>query len=219
MAHAADACTIEILQIWREGDSPNDSEFVSNSRGLFPSPSGDHIIGTEAGIKHCNTFKVLGTVVAKALIDSRIIDIPFNELFIKLVLDQHVPMTIDSIRVLDLTLAKSLEHLERYLHERTAIESIVDITDEDKEAATSAIEIDGVSIEDLALDFTLPGYGIELKENGRDITVNVANLKEYLALVIEWTLNKGIEPMVQKFKEGFSEVRTIVPWLEGGVLS
>ena len=41
--------------------------------------------------------------------------------------------------------------------------------------------MDGCSIEDLDLDFTLPGYpNIELKKGGKDIPVTLDNLEEYL---------------------------------------
>ena len=41
--------------------------------------------------------------------------------------------------------------------------------------------MDGCSIEDLDLDFTLPGYSsIELKKGGKDIPVTLDNLEEYL---------------------------------------
>lgn len=41
--------------------------------------------------------------------------------------------------------------------------------------------MDGCSIEDLDINFTLPGYSsIELKKGGQDITVTLDNLEEYL---------------------------------------
>jgi hypothetical protein len=41
--------------------------------------------------------------------------------------------------------------------------------------------MDGVSVEDLDINFTLPGYpSIELKKGGQDITVCLDNLEEYL---------------------------------------
>jgi E3 ubiquitin-protein ligase TRIP12 len=41
--------------------------------------------------------------------------------------------------------------------------------------------MDGCSIEDLELDFTLPGYpNIELKKGGKDKRVTLENLEEYL---------------------------------------
>lgn len=41
--------------------------------------------------------------------------------------------------------------------------------------------MDGCSIEDLDINFTLPGYSnIELKKGGQDITVTLDTLEEYL---------------------------------------
>ncbi len=41
--------------------------------------------------------------------------------------------------------------------------------------------MDGCPIEDLSLDFVLPGYpNIELKKGGKDIPVTLHNLEEYL---------------------------------------
>ena len=41
--------------------------------------------------------------------------------------------------------------------------------------------MDGCSIDDLGLDFVLPGHaGVELKKGGKDIAVTAHNLDEYL---------------------------------------
>ena len=41
--------------------------------------------------------------------------------------------------------------------------------------------MNGCSVDDLGLDFTLPGYpNIELKKGGKDVPVSIHNLEEYL---------------------------------------
>lgn len=41
--------------------------------------------------------------------------------------------------------------------------------------------MNGCSVEDLGLDFTLPGFpNIELKKGGKDVAVTIYNLEEYL---------------------------------------
>lgn len=194
------------LGIWRDGDNSNESEYVANALGLFPAPIDPANLESEEGKKQAATFKVLGTVVAKALMDSRIIDIPFNRMFMKLVLSQHIPLNTVSVRAVDPTLAKSLEHLNLYLQRAHEIQSDGTMSAEEKAKALAAVKVDDASIEDLSLDFTIPGYDIELKPNGKETPVDLDNLAEYLELVIEWTLAKGVKPMVSKFKEGFSEV-------------
>lgn len=44
-------------------------------------------------------MKTLGTVVAKALMDSRILDLPFNRAFMQLVLQQELPLNLASVKV------------------------------------------------------------------------------------------------------------------------
>lgn len=60
------------------------------------------------------------------------------------------------------------------------------------------------TVNDLTLDFTLPGYDIALKDGGQDIAVDTSNLEEYIALVVDWTLRKGVMLQLKEFRSGFS---------------
>ena len=54
--------------------------------------------------------------------------------------------------------------------------------------------MDGCSIEDLGLDFVLPGYpSIELKKGGKDIAVTLHNLEEYLKVGTHITANLHLQ--------------------------
>lgn len=44
-------------------------------------------------------FTMLGQFIGKALLDSRIIDISFNPLFLKYILNEEVPLTLSSLKV------------------------------------------------------------------------------------------------------------------------
>ena len=60
---------------------------------------------------------------------------------------------------------------------------------------------------DIELDFTLPGYGhIELRRGGREAQVDLANLDEYLRLVTEFTLMRGVRAQMEAVREGFDSV-------------
>lgn len=49
--------------------------------------------------------------------------------------------------------------------------------------------MNGCSVEDLGLDFTLPGFpNIELKKGGKDIPVTIHNLEDYLRVCIVFFL-------------------------------
>ena len=59
-------------------------------------------------------------------------------------------------------------------------------TEESRQLALDSLSMDGCSIEDLDIDFTLPGYGhIELKKGGKDIPVTLENLEEYLQVLLK----------------------------------
>lgn len=49
--------------------------------------------------KRTHIIRVIGQFVAKAMLDSRIIDLSCNKIFLKLVLSEEVPLTIDTLRV------------------------------------------------------------------------------------------------------------------------
>lgn len=49
--------------------------------------------------RRTHLLRVVGQFVAKAMLDSRIIDMSFNKVFLKLVLGADVPLTIDTLKV------------------------------------------------------------------------------------------------------------------------
>lgn len=54
-------------------------------------------------------------------------------------------------------------------------------TRENLQQALESLNMNGCSVEDLGLDFTLPGFpNIELKKGGKDFPVTIYNLEEYL---------------------------------------
>lgn len=65
-----------------------------------------------------------------------------------------------------------------------------------------ALTVNGANLQDLSLDFTLPGYNVELKPGGAMIDVDDSNLEEYLELVLDKTLGSGVMPQVKAFQQG-----------------
>ena len=49
--------------------------------------------------KRTHILHVIGQFAAKAMLDSRIIDLTFNKVFLKLVLGEDVPLTIPTLKV------------------------------------------------------------------------------------------------------------------------
>lgn len=56
-------------------------------------------IANDGGQKRTHIIRVIGQFVAKAMLDSRIIDMSFNKVFLRIVLGEEIPLTIESLKV------------------------------------------------------------------------------------------------------------------------
>ena len=109
-------------------------------------------------------YKLLGQFIARSLLDSRVIDISLNKLFLKSVLEEVVPLSISSVKAVDSALGKSLSIPRRFVNAKQKIESDSTLSQQEKVSALQDLQLDGVRLEDLCLDFTVPGFeDMELK--------------------------------------------------------
>jgi len=74
-----------------------------------------------------------------------------------------------------------------------------------KKAQISKLLYRGGTIEAMDLTFVLPTTNYDLKENGNDILVTMDNLDEYVSLITDMFLHRGIEKQVEAFKSGFNQ--------------
>lgn len=114
--------------------------------------------------------------------------------------------SLGAIKTVDEGLAKSLLLLKQFADAKKKVEDS-DMSPEEKALALQEIVIHDCTVEDLALDFTLPGYdSIELMEDGANTPVTIDNVDTYVDKVIDFTLGSGVERQANAFREGFSEV-------------
>ncbi|KAH8075865.1 hypothetical protein BXZ70DRAFT_712273 [Cristinia sonorae] len=181
------------LKIWRDADHTVPGPHVHHPNGLFPAPLLNEDVANDGGQKRTHILRVIGQFVAKAMLDSRIIDLSLNKVFIKLMLGEDIPLTIDNLRRVDPDLAASLLKLRNMNVPKGHSDKI-------------RRKLGMVDIEDLALDFTIPGYDIELRPGGRDLSVTSENVEEYIAEVIDAIIGRGAQLQAKAFREGFSKV-------------
>ena len=162
------------LHMWRENDATDGEDFLHVSNGLFPAPLPDGDSTEEEYDTPVNEadyrrmkylFQGLGKFVARSMLDSRIIDIHFNPLFFRLAeKEEDDRPTILSLKAVDRRLCDSLKLLQRFADAKREVQADLSINDREKAKRVKKVRIDDTQVEDLALDFTLPGYGkIELK--------------------------------------------------------
>ncbi|KAG9494463.1 hypothetical protein GDO78_002011 [Eleutherodactylus coqui] len=186
--------------------SQEGTKYVHNMQGLFALPFGRtakpaHI----AKVKM--KFRFLGKLMAKAIMDFRLVDIPLGLPFYKWMLRQEFSLASHDLVNVDPVVAKSVYHLEEIVRQKKRLEQDKALTKESLQFALESLNMNGCSIEDLGLDFTLPGFpNIELKKGGKDVPVTIHNLDEYVRLVIYWALNEGVSRQFDSFRDGFESV-------------
>jgi len=196
------------LKLWRDNDPNGDDDFVNGQNGLFPRPLSEEFATSEEGEKILQLFKVLGKFVARSMIDSRIIDINFNPIFFRIGDESTaVRPSLGAIQAVDPMVAQSLMTIKKFALAKKEIDEDPLRSAAQKVTDTENITIDKIKLDDLYLDFTLPGYPeIELVPNGSQVRLTIDNVDLYLEKVIDMTLGKGVRRQIDAFQAGFSQV-------------
>ncbi|EMR09222.1 hypothetical protein PNEG_02558 [Pneumocystis murina B123] len=193
--------------LWRNVDDLSEDEFVFSPNGLFPAPLGTSSTDLDDKWKRCSLFKVLGKLIARSMLDSRIVDILINPMFFRIASGTNeVKLSIESISEIDKDLANSLYFLMQFDIAKKKILN-KNICEKEQELRLNDIRIQDVSVEDLSLNFTLPGFpNIYLVSNGHEKSVTIHNIGEYIDLIIDFTIGKGVKEQINAFRDGFSSV-------------
>ncbi|KAJ1277415.1 hypothetical protein BS78_04G002400 [Paspalum vaginatum] len=171
--------------------------------GLFPRPWPPKVDASEGSrfFKVLEYFRLIGQVMAKVLQDGRLLDLPLSTAFYKLILGQELDLF--DIVTFDSEFGRTLQEL-RVLVER---KKFLDSTSDKNQLEVADLRFRGASIEDLCLDYTLPGYpDYVLKEGEGSTIVDIYNLEEYITLVVDATVKSGIKRQVEAFRSGFNQV-------------
>ncbi|XP_010423798.1 PREDICTED: E3 ubiquitin-protein ligase UPL4 isoform X1 [Camelina sativa] len=192
------------LGMWRSdcsslvGKPSEHSGVLASPSGLFPRPwSGTSAASSDVLQK----FVLLGTVVAKALQDGRVLDLPFSKAFYKLILGQE--LSSFDIHFVDPALCKTLVELQALARRRKVFAE----AQGNSRAAKCDLSFHGTKIEDLCLEFALPGYtDYDLAPHSDNDMVNLDNLEEYIKAIVNATVYSGIQKQVEAFRSGFNQV-------------
>jgi E3 ubiquitin-protein ligase TRIP12 len=115
-----------------------------------------------------------------------------------------------SMQHVDPTLYKSLLDLKQYATARDNIVRNTTLSEEHKSKLMSEISVRGAKIEDLCLDYTMPGYpDVELIPNGSSISLTVDNVSEYIDQVVDLTVGSGVTKQIDAFRAGFNRVFSV----------
>lgn len=181
-------------------------EYVYSSTGLYPAPLARNIKSSHK-TRIRNKFQFLGKFIAKAVLDNRMIDLPFGTPFYQWLLREERTLCVKDLMNIDPTIANTVSQLEGIVRKKRKLEMDEKIPVAERRIQIQSLTMDGCPIEDLGLDFTLPGYpNIELMKGGKDVTVTLDNLGQYVKLVSHWMLIEGVSCQMEAVREGFEAV-------------
>eukprot|EP00064_Thunnus_orientalis_P015680 superscaffoldBa00002955_g15735 len=131
---------------------------------------------------HLKYFKFIGRFIAMALFHGKFIDTGFSLPFYKRILNK--PLALKDLESIDPEFYNSLMWIKNNNIEECELEMFFSVDKEILGEITTH----------------------ELKPGGGDIQVTEENKEEYIRLVAEWRLSRGVEEQTQAFFEGFNEV-------------
>ncbi|CBZ29497.1 conserved hypothetical protein [Leishmania mexicana MHOM/GT/2001/U1103] len=176
------------LGLWRDGnEAAGDTEYSTAAYGLFPKPvlpgstqEEDHLVPF---------FRLIGRFIGRALVDEHVPGLPLSPVFLRL-LRGDVCGVHD---VQDLS-----EEVGRLLVAMAGAAA----------SGHARVQLPGqtkaVEVQDLGLDFTLPGDdSVELCVNGAKTAVTANNMMAYCDAVTSFLLDRGVAAAVHALREGF----------------
>ncbi|XP_018648391.1 putative ubiquitin protein ligase E3a, partial [Schistosoma mansoni] len=192
------------LSLWHGCESTSDGYLIAPAPGLYPRPFSRQ---TKSSVirEVCGKFNFLGRLLARALLDWRRLDLPFSPAFFKWFL---APTTSDSIRKDASNLPSSVSLGGVYLNNAINIKSVHHHHHQTQklDSIKASLAMLDNEVDDLCLNFTLPGYEVELIKNGAHTNVTGANLSCYLRLVAHWLVIEGASRQMEAVLKGFDSV-------------
>jgi len=165
------------FELFNDDDKNNESEFVFSSHGLFPS----FTLNKES----LKLWKFIGQLVGKSLEDNRLLDLQFNNVFIKIILGKEFQIS-------------DVEFIDKFLFNH--IKLISDLNEKLKLKKNEKELKEKIS--SLYLDFSFEN--VDLIKNGSSIDVTFENFENYFKSfnkLIKDSINKQIDSFLNGLKD------------------
>jgi E3 ubiquitin-protein ligase TRIP12 len=186
------------------GGDDGEAAYVFSPCGLYPRAIKQGADGAGVPSRTLQLFSFLGKFAAKAMLDNRLVDLPFSTTFYRQVLGEELELA--DLEAVNPQLGSTLRKLRHLALRRAAILGAGGKPTE-VAANLAALTLDGADVADLGLDFTLPGQPeIELCADGAERDVRLDNVGEYVQRCLDVLLGEGVRAQVAAFRDGFSRV-------------
>jgi len=167
-------------------------------------PSADSAEGKATILER--SFQTLGRLLARAILDGRRLDVPLSPAFYAWLLGRKHTLSLQSMADVDPGLGRTLAQLDAVGKEHARIAADTSISAAERAAKVKALTVKGAKLEDLCLDFTLPGTTIALVPGGDEVDVTLENVADYVKRVVQYTLIDGVQTQMEAVRSGFNSV-------------
>uniref|UniRef100_A0A7E4VH56 E3 ubiquitin-protein ligase n=1 Tax=Panagrellus redivivus TaxID=6233 RepID=A0A7E4VH56_PANRE len=170
-----------VSQPFSFNDEGTPEHYTVADNGLYPKSvnRAQHKLGKNDD--RLKRFEFVGRLLAQALLDSRMLDIPLSSVFFKWLINQEDTIGSADLEAIDATIYKSLR-------------SVTLLEGEDDVAALDQV-------------FTMPGDdAYELIKNGKNEAVNKENVRNFVDLVTYWRLVEGVREEMHALRRGFEVI-------------
>eukprot|EP01126_Amoeba_proteus_P004556 TRINITY_DN11514_c0_g1_i4.p1 TRINITY_DN11514_c0_g1~~TRINITY_DN11514_c0_g1_i4.p1 ORF type:complete len:1008 (-),score=279.97 TRINITY_DN11514_c0_g1_i4:52-2733(-) len=189
-----------MLNMWLPGEEEAGANYIHSEVGLFPAP-----LTQEPSMKKniLNLFYFLGQLLGKALLDQNLLDIPFCNVFYKILLHGQEVLTINDLVAIFPIEGSEIVQLLKYSENVEEIRNS-DLPERKKLEKINSLLYHGKPLEDALLHFN-SFLGVPLKEGGCSTLVTPSNVSEYISLLMDHYLGGGIKSQFEEIKRGFLE--------------
>lgn len=216
------------LSLWIDTNSnAGDSKYCFAPQGLYPSPFTDSLDELEA-TRRRTLYKVLGRFIGQALVDRRLLALSLSPLLLRSICNcrdsgvansnksrykygngvkKSVEDLLSDLKLIDTALCKQMNKLYQVAKEYKRIQSDTSLTLVEKNTMIQELNIDGAKIEQLCLNFTVPGFDdVEVMKNGSSVEVTIMNLEEYVRGVCRVMVDETLSNVMPSITEGLSGI-------------
>lgn len=181
-------------------DEDKSPEVLSSSTSVFSTS----LVGLDA----LSWFTFLGRFVAQALLDERLLNLPFSRPFLRALRgeklagkDVDLEVSLGYVYEFDPSIGNSLRYLYDIARKYTRKVSSCQESDDDD------VRLWREEVESMCLSFTLVGdSSIELRPHGADVDVTLDTLSEYVKQNAVFLLDTTIANQVAAFHQGFEQI-------------
>jgi hypothetical protein len=195
-----------------------EEKLISNNTGLFPSPSIQSMAYYFANppelkrlISTDKLFENFGKFLAQSVQEQRLLDLPISLPLLKLLMNQ--PLNVADLALIDSALGLSMGKLYSLGRKYCFVRAINQVNGNNTEDLNNFIgqhhalfSLNGSSISELGIDFTVPGFpNVTLGNirNGSPDEVKLDNSLHYVTAVCSFLLKDAVAWQIAAIRRGF----------------